>query len=318
MIKIKNLTQSYSLESEIVKLFRIVSKSKTPDSKRKEVLTNLDLEVNRGEIIGLIGPNGAGKTTLVKVITGLLINTNGEVYVCDERPSDLSVNFKKRIALFRGDISGLDDGVTVKDSLEEKLKIYNQPDIKDNKYVKFLISQLKVERFLDRTPDSLSLGQRMLVELLYAISHDAELIILDEPTNGLDVVALGRFKEMLKQLKETYNKTLIITSHNLQNILAVSDRIILINNGVVVLNGSPVEIFKMANKSKLIKVEVTHLPKSFILSEEFKFKNSIIELRIDNVNINKVLKEILDQVEIVDIEIIDPPIEEIFGKYFER
>jgi ABC-2 type transport system ATP-binding protein len=301
-----------------MKLVRSITKKHAPKKNVHLVLDNLSLKIEDGQILGLIGPNGAGKTTLVKVITGLLIPSAGEVLVNGYNPTVLSTNFKKSIALFRGSVNTLDDGVAIIDSINEKLAIYKQSDYASNNYVKEFVKHFEVEEFLDRTPDSLSLGQRMLMEYIYAVCHKASLVILDEPTNGLDVIALNKFKQSLIDLKTKYGVTIILTSHNLQNVLSVSDRIILINDGKILLDGTPNDVVRQANNVKIVRITTDQLPKSYQLPSSATFISPILELRVETENLNAVLKNILEKIEVQDIEIVEPPIEDIFAKYFQR
>jgi ABC-2 type transport system ATP-binding protein len=132
------------------------------------------------------------------------------------------------------------------------------------------------------------------------------------------VIALNKFKESLIDLKTKYGTTIILTSHNLQNVLSVSDRIVLINDGQVLLDGTPNDVVRQANNVKIVRITTDRLPKNYKLPNSATFTTPTLELRVETENLNETLKDILGKIEVQDIEIIEPPIEDIFAKYFQR
>lgn len=323
MIKVNSISKIYT-SNDFVK--RIISRITNKRLDEFVALKDVSMVVNSGEIIGLIGPNGAGKTTLAKVISGLLIPNNGKVSVDDQNPTELSKEFKLKFALYRGEVRMIDEGIVIRDSLEDHLKLYGKPEINENNYVNLLIEELGVGEFLDELPEDLSQGQRTLMEFVYAISHQPSTMILDEPTNGLDIVAVEKFNNVLKLLKEKYNSSIIITSHNLQNIISVADRVLLINSGKVVLEGAPHEILSKETGERLVRIELDGWDESF--NNKFnKFKKygeiidnepPVITFSIMKQDIQQFLLELLKEMIVKDITVIEPPIESIFRKYFKK
>lgn len=290
---------------------------KRPTGSATKALQEVSFTVNDGETVGLIGPNGAGKTTLIKLLTGLLRPTGGTVKIDTFTPSDLTREFKLGISLFRGNVPVLDDGVLVEDSFNEKLKIYNRPHLKNNQPLQQLIKLSRISRFMTKTPDELSLGQRTWVELIYSLVHFPRYIFLDEPTIGLDLSVQLQFKKLVGYLIKNYRPTLIITSHDLQTVIDVCPRIILINKGRLLLDRPTETVIKNAAadkkivftlKSPLVKKltlpagAVYRFPKLTVLSPREK-------LRADVIYWSK-------QLEYLDIDISEPPIEQIFAKYY--
>lgn len=323
MIKVNSVSKIYTSD-DFVK--RIISRITNQKLEEFVALKAVSMVVNSGEIVGLIGPNGAGKTTLAKVISGLLIPNGGEVKVDDYNPTELSKEFKLKYALYRGEVRMMDEGIVVRDSLEDHLKLYEKTEVINNDFVNLLIEELGVGELLDELPEDLSQGQRTLVEFVYAISHQPSTMILDEPTNGLDIVAIEKFNNVLKLLKEKYNCSIIITSHNLQNIISVADRILLINSGKIVLEGTPHEILSKETGERLVRIELDSWDESF--NNKFdKFKKygeiidnepPVITFSIMKQDIQQFLLELLKEMVVMDITVIEPPIESIFKRYFQK
>lgn len=316
MIKISKISKQYRIRKSI---FWRKAKDKV------NALSDVNLEINDGEIIGLIGPNGAGKTTLIKLITGLLLPTEGKIDVNGFNPGDLSKSFKKQIGLFRGEVSMFDDGVIVKDSIEERLKIYKKESLANNENLMWMIKKLRASKILESTPESLSQGQRTIVEFINALCHFPSVILLDEPTNGLDIVATERINNLIKELRERFNSTIILTSHNLNNVLNISDRIVLINNGKVLLNDSEASIRENETGERTIHVELVKEIKDKSLEKLrndihgiiVSFNYPVLEIKSNKQFISDELKTLLDYVDVRDIKVIEPPVELIFSKYFE-
>jgi ABC-2 type transport system ATP-binding protein len=321
MIELKNISKTYSKGSDLKKFINQVLK-KLQD-QGTQALQSISFDVQPSEIIGLIGPNGAGKTTAAKIISGLLFPNQGEVLVNNENPANLSEEFKKSFAMYRGEIQMLDDGVVVEDSIKDRLEMYKQPKFSENTYLAELIKMLEVQLLLSRVPEELSQGQRTLVEFITAIAHKPSSMILDEPTNGLDIVAVQKFGEVLEHLKNKYQIAIVITSHNLHNIVSVADRIVLINNGEVVLRGSTEEILAKESGERKIRVEVDP---SFEFSqdtfakfgENHTINGPVLTIISQKSEIKEVLSLVLQELPVTDIKIIEPPVEEIFKKYYQK
>jgi len=321
MIEFKNVSKTYTKGSDLQKFIAQIFKN--PVQSGVQALKAASFSVQPSEIVGLIGPNGAGKTTAAKIISGLLVPTSGTVIVNNENPADLSEEFKKSFALYRGEIQMLDNGVIVEDSIKDRLEMYGQPIFQENTYLTELIEMFEVQSLLSKIPEELSQGQRTLVEFITAIAHKPTTMILDEPTNGLDIVAVQKFGEVLEHLKNKYQVAVVITSHNLNNIVSIADRIVLINNGEVVLRGSTEEILAKESGERKVRVEVEP---SFEFSQSFltKFKANytldgpVLTIPTAKADIKETLSLILQDLPITDIKIIEPPVEEIFKKYYQK
>jgi len=325
MIDFQKVSKTYTKESDFKKLIGQIFKRQSNISNTKfvQALNSVSFDVQPSEIVGLIGPNGAGKTTAVKIISGLLFPSSGNVIVNSEIPSDLSEKFKKSFALYRGEIQMLDNGIIIKDSIKDRLEMYEQPKFKENSYLKELIKKLDAKDLLLKVPEELSQGQRTLVEFIIAIAHRPKTVILDEPTNGLDIIAVQKVGEVLEYLKNKYQMAIVITSHNLHNIVAIADRIVLINNGKVVLRGSTEDILAKESGDRVIRVEVEPLfefSQAILNKLEFDYEldGPVLIIKTTKRNIKDVLSLVLQQFLVTDLKIVEPPVEEIFKKYYQR
>lgn len=315
MIKAQNLTKIYKHRTTLDNLkFLIGLKSKS--KKDVSAVNNISFKIKDQEIVGIIGPNGAGKTTTIKMLTGLLKPTDGEITVGDHIPFKLQDDFKLNIGLFMGEVHTLDDGVIIKDSIKERLKIYKQGDFDQNEHAQKLLKITEAKSFIANTPETLSQGQRTLVEFLTSILHAPKYLFLDEPMIGLDINAIIKFKKVLKYLNKNLKTTIIITSHNLQHVVDLSNRLILINKGKVLIDKPTDEVIHKDTLDRVIK---------FYIESEIGTKNLPKNIRLDypwvivktsKENLEKTIKEGLKRFEVSDIRITEPPIEEIFSKYY--
>lgn len=316
MITATNISKTYSSSGMFTKLLSAMGLKKTVDSTA--ALKNINIAFNDGQIVGIIGPNGAGKTTFVKILTGLLFPTTGSVEVNGFNPLDLSQEYKMQVGLYRGDVKQLDENVVIRDLIEDRLKMYGKQRIEENEFVQGLIQVLQVDKFLDRTVDSLSLGQSVLMEVLIASAHCPKVMLLDEPTNGLDVLALGRLKKAVHFLKGA-GATVLFTSHNLHSVVDISDRIVLINRGEVVLDGTPSELLKSADDKVLVKIILSQRPSEGLLdslSKEYKLQFPFVKFYAKRKELAKMLTPILNACDVEDLEIEEIPIEKIFSRYY--
>lgn len=281
-----------------------------------KALTNITFKINEGEIVGLIGPNGAGKTTLMKILTGLSQPTSGVVAVGPYRPAELVTDFKKSIAFFSGTQHNLDDGVIIRDSFEEKLKTYDLALMPGNQFASRLINLSKIEAFLDRVPEELSTGQRTLVEVAYSLLHQPTYIFFDEPTLGLDLNATLLLKELIRNLNQKEKATFVITSHDLQNVVDISVRIILINRGRLLVDKPTRQILHEETFDRQIEFTLTDKNGLKNLSPEAILDYPRLTIKTTKSKVGEVIALWLPRLHFNDLRITEPPIEEIFTKLY--
>ncbi len=243
IIETRNLTKIYKryvkkegIGGSIASLFK-------REYIEKEAVGGMDLQIGKGEFVGLIGKNGAGKTTLIKMLTGIIAPTSGEISVLGYYPNDMKNAFKKRYAVVMGQKSQLFFELTVNDILRLFKEIYeiSEKDFQRNKA--YFTELFGVRELMDVQVRTLSLGERMKMELIVALLHDPEVLFLDEPTIGLDVVASGQIRKFLKEINEEKRTTILLTSHYMEDIRTLCERCVVINQGKKIFDGKTEELF---------------------------------------------------------------------------
>ena len=213
------------------------------EKAKKKVISDLNLEIHQGEIVGYIGENGAGKSTTIKMILGIIPADSGEVTVFGRKSFDNRRRNAKDIGVLFGQKSHLWWDLPLIDSFNFLQKIYSKTSKLDMEWLKWLMSELEVDDYVDQPVRELSLGQRMRGEFICALIHSPKLVILDEPTIGIDVQTKKKMMEMILKINEQKNTTFMITSHDFQEIEKVSQKIIILDKGENAYQGS-IEDFK--------------------------------------------------------------------------
>ena len=204
----------------------------------KPAVKNLSFEIAQGSITGLIGLNGAGKTTTLKMLSGLILPTEGSLIVLQHNPFEKKKEYLRQISMVMGNKSQLWWDLPAVDSFELNKTIYEVEDADDKKTLYTMIEILGVQKQVNVQVRRLSLGERMKMELIAALIHKPKLIFLDEPTIGLDVITQYNIRDFLKHYCSTYHATLILTSHNFNDIVSLCSELILINNGEKIYSDS--------------------------------------------------------------------------------
>lgn len=251
IIKVSNLTKTYKTRTEKNILKALFS----PKFKYFTAVENVSFEIQKGECVAFLGPNGAGKTTTTKMLTGLIYPTNGQVEVLGYKPQDRNYDFLRKIGLVMGNKAGLNWDLTPDQSFELLAEIYNIDKATLNERLSDLFEVLfqdktKLEKLQKTQIRKLSLGERMKMELISSILHKPEVLILDEPTIGLDITSKKNIREFIRKLNKETETTVILTSHDMDDIEKVCDRVMVINNGKIVYDGQ-IEKLKESSSDNL-------------------------------------------------------------------
>ena len=259
MIRLENISKTYkvySREKGLWNSFKSVFKRKY---KIIEALKDVSFTINEGEIVGYIGPNGAGKSTTIKIMTGIISPTSGNCLINGFNPSKDRQKYVRTIGAVFGQRSNLAWDVPVIDSFELLKDIYRVSDEEYEKNLKNLTQKLDLDGLLTRPLRSLSLGQRMRCEIAGALLHSPKILFLDEPTIGLDSISKIKVREFIKEMNKETKLTVILTTHDMNDIDALTNRIILIGKGQKLYDGSFEKIKEEYSKSVLVKVQMAEV-----------------------------------------------------------
>lgn len=272
IIQVKHLTKNYKIPKIDKGLRGFIQYLFRPESETRAAIQDLSFEVNRGEMIGYLGPNGAGKSTTVKLLTGLLKPTSGTVHVFGRKAHLHRRELAQKTGVLMGQRSQLWWDLPVQDSFEMLRRIYDIPESEHRQWLKELVELVEIEELLRQPVRLLSLGQRMRAEIVATFLHRPELVYLDEPTIGLDVITKRKILDFLIHLNEQYGTTIILTTHDIPDVEKVCRRMLLLNHGRLQYDGSVQAFVKgFCNKRRVIletlKGHHPNLPDDFQLIE---------------------------------------------------
>lgn len=284
-----------------------------------EAVKSASFTIEPGEFVGFLGPNGAGKTTALKMLTGLIHPTSGNVNVAGYEPFKRSYDFLREITLVMGNKQQLIWDLPALDSLRINAAVY---EIAPNEYrerVDELSGMLGLDEELKQPVRKLSLGQRMKCELLAALLHRPSVLFLDEPTLGLDVNAQVAVRQFLKQYNEKYNATILLTSHYMADITALCERVMVIHKGALMYDGLLDQLVDRFAPYRQVRFELNEPLDGIDLSrfgevEKVEGRSAAIIVRREHLTV--AVDRLLDELDIHDLTITDPPIEEIIGRLF--
>ncbi len=253
-IEVKNLSKRYAYyrkERGLLGSFKNFFYRKTLYA---EAVREASFSVGQGEVVGFVGPNGAGKTTTLKMLSGLLQPSGGEVRVLDYVPFERKSAYQQQFALVMGQKNQLITDLPAQETFLINKEIYGVSDVDYRSHLAELTKLLEVTNILDIPVRKLSLGQRMKCELIAALIHKPKVLFLDEPTIGLDVVAQKNIRDFLRKYNEETKTTILLTSHYMQDIRELCRRIIIINLGEIIFDGALDELIQRYATHKLLKV----------------------------------------------------------------
>ncbi len=216
----------------------------------------ISFSIDSGEMVGYLGPNGAGKSTTIKMLTGILVPTGGRLLVAGLDPSAERTRLARRIGVVFGQRTTLWWDLPLRDSFELLQKLYAVPRARFRENLDRCLELLDLADLLDTPVRQLSLGQRMRGDLTAALLHDPEILYLDEPTIGLDVVSKGRLREFLRALNADRGITMLLTTHDLADIEALCSRVMVIDHGALVFDGTLPELHRVGGSDRMLVVDL--------------------------------------------------------------
>ena len=316
---IEHLTKNFESVVKKKGLGGSVSSLFSPKKKTIRALKDITFHVETGELVGFIGPNGAGKTTTLKILSGLLYPTAGFIQVLGFDPWNRKPEFLKQISLVMGQKNQLWWDLPAIDTFELNKAIYEIPTKKYNRTLDELVNLLEVKKLLNVQVRKLSLGQRMRLELISALLHEPKVLFLDEPTIGLDVVAQQKVRDFIFDYNRRHNATVLLTSHNMDDLINLVKRVVVIDKGEILFNGDLKELTSQFAKEKLISLYLskqTDIKKFEQIGKIKKLEFPLVVLTVPRETTAVASAELLQNFPIADLTIEEEPIESIIRRVF--
>ena len=283
-------------------------------------VADVSFEISPGEVVGFLGPNGAGKTTTLKMLTGLIHPSAGEVRVSGYIPFRRQAAFLEKITLVMGQKQQLLWDIPAMDSLKINAAVYNISDKEFQNRVGELTEMLSLKGKLTQPVRKLSLGERMKAELLAALLHRPQVLFLDEPTLGLDVNAQVGVRDFLRQYNQRYQATVLLTSHYMADITALCERVLVIYQGSLMYDGSLDKLLEHFAPYREIHLELANpLPRENLLlyGDVQNIDGRSVSFIVPQDKLTKTVSQILSHLEVIDLTVSEPPIEEVIGRVFQ-
>ncbi|MCT0202913.1 ATP-binding cassette domain-containing protein [Synechococcus sp. CS-602] len=290
-------------------------------SRDVQAVSDVNFTIEPGEIVGFLGPNGAGKTTTLKMLTGLIHPSAGEVEVAGCVPFRRQAGFLRQITLVMGQKQQLIWDLPPLDSLRVNAAVYGIDDSEAKRRIDELAGMLDLGEELTRPVRKLSLGQRMKAELLAALLHRPAVLFLDEPTLGLDVNAQARVREFLADYNRRHGATVLLTSHYMADITALCRRVLLIHQGRLFYDGSLDGLTERLAPHREVRFELRDPPPAAAFASYGTFESQDgqqLRLLVPRSELTATVGRLLADFDVLDLEVSDPPIEEIIGRLFRQ
>ena len=291
--------------------------------RHRDVLAvdGISFTIEPGEIVGFLGPNGAGKTTTLKMLTGLIHPSGGELEVAGHQPYRRQARFLRQITLVMGNRQQLIWDLPALDSLRVNAAVYGIAEAEAQRRIGQLAEMLELGQELRRPMRKLSLGQRMKAELLAALLHEPAVLFLDEPTLGLDVNAQARVRDFLADYNRRTGATVLLTSHYMGDITALCPRVLLIHQGQLFHDGSLADLTQRLAPCRQVRLELAdlHPPEAFAGFGQLEaHQGHLVRLLVPRAQLAEQVAALLERFAVVDLEVSDPPVEELIGGLFRQ
>ena len=319
VIEIRGLKKSYRVYQKKEGLGAALRGLFHREYKEVEAVRGIDLTVDEGEFVAFLGPNGAGKTTTLKLLSGVINPTGGSATVLGFVPWQRENAYRRRFALVMGQKNQLWWDLPAAESFRLHQQIYRISPDEFKRSQDELVDLLDVRRLLNQPVRELSLGERMKMELIAALLHAPDVLFLDEPTIGLDVIAQHNIQKFLKHYQEVRRITILLTSHYMKDVAALCRRVVVINHGQIVYDGSLSGIIDKFSSHKVLTLLFNdgELPRNLErYGEVLEIAEPRVKLRVDRHEISQVLSTVLANHTLEDVSVEDPPLEEVIAQVF--
>lgn len=321
IIEIEGLAKSYRIYQKNEGLWAAVKGIFGRKYKDVQAVRGIDLKVEQGEFVAFLGPNGAGKTTTLKLLSGVITPTSGTARVMGHVPWKREDSYRRRFALVMGQKNQLWWDLPALESFRLHQQIY-QIDPKQFAQTRDeLTDLLDVTRLLKQPVRELSLGERMKMELIAALLHSPDVLFLDEPTIGLDVIAQHNIQKFLKFYQQKRQITILLTSHYMKDITALCQRVVIVAQGVIQYDGSLAGIIDQFSGHKVLTLQLaanTALEGFDRYGQLLEAVAPKVKLKVARQQVPRVLSEILSRYQVEDVAVEDPPLEEVIAEVFSQ
>lgn len=320
IIEFKNISKDFKIWTKkgkgFINLFR-------REKKIINALSGISFEIEEGDIVGYIGPNGAGKSTTIKIMSGILTPTSGDCTIMGHTPWKDRKKYVKNIGVVFGQRSQLWWDVPIIDSFQLLKDIYKIPDAEYNETLNELIVTLNLKDLLNRPLRQLSLGQKMKCELAGSLLHRPKVLFLDEPTIGLDAITKLAVRDFIKSINKKWGTTIILTTHDMNDIDALTNKIILIGRGKILYNGQFSTIKEKYGNIKEIEVEFAKSYRSIKLDgyTTISHNKNMATLRNNDstpFHVKEFFNEITKKYDVVDFQVNSISVDEILAELYKE
>jgi viologen exporter family transport system ATP-binding protein len=319
VIEIRGLRKSYRVYQKKEGLWAAVTGLVNRQYRDVNAVRGIDLDVDQGEFVAFLGPNGAGKTTTLKLLSGVINPTGGEARVLGHVPWLRENAYRRRFALVMGQKNQLWWDLPAAESFRLHQQIYRIEPAAFQRTQDELVELLNLRTLLNQPVRELSLGERMKMELTAALLHSPDVLFLDEPTIGLDVVAQHNIQKFLKHYQEVRRITILLTSHYMKDVAALCRRVVIIAHGRIMYDGSLAGIMDRFSSHKVLSLQFANgrMPSELArYGDVLELNEPKAKLRVERRVITEVLAAVLASQTIEDVSVEDPPLEEVIAEVF--
>jgi ABC-2 type transport system ATP-binding protein len=319
-IVVEDLSKTYYITKKSPGLAGAVKGLFSREKTAVEAVREVSFSIEEGELVGFLGPNGAGKTTTLKMLSGILFPTAGRAQVLGFKPWERRPEMQKQISLVMGNKMQLWWDLPAWDSFQVLKEIYEVPSADFKPRVERLIETLQLEDKVHTQVRRLSLGERMKCELVAALLHNPRVVFLDEPTIGLDVISQKRIREFLKEFNRDFKTTILLTSHYMQDVTELCDRIVVIDRGSLVFDGSLALLSHEFNPVKLLRLVFREEINSDLSQYGKVISSSNCEavIEVPKGRTIEVASQMLRELPVEDIAINEVDVEDVIRDLFSR
>jgi len=321
IIDIKNLTKSYRVYQKQEGVWASVTGLFNRTYREVHAVKGIDLQVGEGEFVAFLGPNGAGKTTTLKLLSGVISPDSGDATVMGHVPWERQNEYRRRFALVMGQKNQLWWDLPAMESFRLHQHIYGIEPAEFKRSRDDLAEMMDVSRLLTQPVRELSLGERMKMELIAALLHSPDVLFLDEPTIGLDVVAQHKIQQFLRDYQETRKNTILLTSHYMKDIAALCKRVVIIANGEIYHDGSLEEIVDQFSGDKIVTLQIAEgqgMENLKRLPNVIECEGPRIKFRVARDDVARTLGDVLASYSVEDVVVEDLPLEDVIARVFHQ